>query len=174
MTKKKNLYFVMFIAFSSFMIGCGSGSVGVSELEKRGLRVEEEANILAAIGGARTEAAEEMEVSTWDTPECMHTMTTNHFILRRGAPMQIAIDLSGCNLDFSVLHVFGYHTQKTRSNLLTAIDGVRITVVNAVTGVMSATDSGWLTVDRADPPIYSIQFESMKQDIKVRLRASAL
>ena len=113
-----------------------------------------------------------MEVSTWDSPTCEHTMSTNHFTLAPGESTAITLTQSSCASHQGVLF-FGYKTQKNRSRWLTSRDNIRLTVVNEDTGAELTSDGGSLFLggEASSCTLYA-ENTSRNKSIKIRLRAS--
>lgn len=129
-------------------------------------------------------APEDMEVSTWDAPDCEHTMTTNHFELAPGESVEIRLDLTGCGEPHEGMLFFGYNTTKNSSRQLTARDKIRLTIVGTNPIVDERTteqeewssDRGYVYVSGSNPTYFVIYAENMnqKKTLKIRLRASAI
>ena len=130
------------------------------------------AMFLAAITAPTMAGAADMVVSTWDSPTCEHTMTTNHFTLAPGESTAITLTQSSCVEHEGVLF-FGYKTQKKRSRWLTSHDNIRLTVVDADTGAELTSDEGSLFM-AGQPSGCTLYAEntSRNKSITVRLRAS--
>ena len=129
---------------------------------------------LAAITAPAMAGATDMEVSTWDSPSCEHTMNTNHFTLAPGESVAVTLSQGSCEKREGTLF-FGYKTQKKRSRQLSSRDNIRLTVVDADTGVEFSSDDGSLFV-AGETSACTLYAENMsrKQSIKIRLRASVL
>ena len=127
---------------------------------------------LAAIAAPAMAGAADMEVSTWDSPSCEHTMTTNHFTLAPGESASVVLSHGGCEKHDGTLF-FGYKTQKTRSRQLTSRDNVRLTVKDADTGATLSSDSGMLFMPgETSSCTLHAQNMSRTKSIHIRLRAS--
>ena len=127
---------------------------------------------LAAIAAPAMAGAADMKVSTWDSPSCEHTMTTNHFTLAPGESAAVTLSHGGCEKHEGTLF-FGYKTQKTRSRQLTSRDNIRLTVLDADTGAEFSSDSGMLFM-AGEPSSCTLYARNMSRtkSIKIRLRAS--
>ena len=131
-------------------------------------------------------APEDMEVSTWDTSNCEHTMTTNHFELAPGQSVEIILDLTGCGEPHEGMLFFGYNTTKNSSRQLTARDKIRLTIVgtNPLVDLERTTeqewewnsDVGYVYVPSSNPSYFVIYAENMnqKKTLKIRLRGNAI
>ena len=116
-------------------------------------------------------AMADMQVSTWESPTCEHTMNTNHFTLEPGETAAISLTQSSC-LERKGVLFFGYNTKKRSSRLLTSRDNIRLTVVDN-TGAELTSDEGRLFMPgEADSCILYAENTSRNKTIKIRLRAS--
>jgi hypothetical protein len=115
----------------------------------------------------------DMQVYTWDTPTCEHTMTTNHFVLEPGETAAVQLQQGTCDAHEGVLF-FGYKTGQKNSKPLTSRDNVLLTVVDN-TGLEAASASGSLFMagEASSCTLYA-QNTSRNKSIKVRLRAATL
>ena len=129
---------------------------------------------LAGITAPALAGAGDMEIYTWDTPTCEHTMTTNHFVLEPGETAAITLQQGTCDAREGVLF-FGYKTSQKSSRPLTDRDNVRLTVVDTATEAEFSSDSGSLFMggESASCVLYA-QNTSRNKAIKVRLRAATL
>lgn len=130
-------------------------------------------------------APEDMEVSTWDTSDCEHTMTTNHFELAPGESVEIILDLTGCGEPHEGMLFFGYNTTKNSSRQLMTRDKIRMTIfgtnplvddLERTTGEEWISDVGYVYVPGSNPTHFEIRAENMnqKKTLDIRLRASAI
>ncbi len=128
----------------------------------------------AAITAPAMAGAADMEVSTWDSPSCEHTMTTNHFTLAPGESVAITLSQGSCGEREGTLF-FGYKTNKKWSRQFTSRDKIRLTVVDADTGEEFSSDAGSLFL-AGQPSACTLYAENIhrKKSIKIRLRASVL
>lgn len=116
----------------------------------------------------------DMEVATWDSPSCEHTMTTNHFVLAPGETAELTLAQGSCDQREGTLF-FGYKTNKTHSRQLTSRDNIRFTVVDGDTGEEFSSDSGSLFVaGQPSSCVLYAQNMSRNKSLKIRLRASIL
>jgi hypothetical protein len=129
---------------------------------------------IVGIAAPAMAGAADMEVSTWDSPSCEHTMSTNHFTLAPGESVAITLAQGSCDAREGVLF-FGYKTTKTRSRQLTSRDKIRLTVVEPDTGLEMASDSGSLFMagEAASCTVYAENMNK-KKSVNLRLRASIL
>ncbi len=129
---------------------------------------------LGAITLPALAGAADMEVSTWDSPSCEHTMMTNNFILAPGESVAVVLSQGNCEKHEGTLF-FGYKTQKKRSRQLTSRDNIRLTVVDAETGAELSSDDGSLFMagETSSCTLYAENMSRMKS-INIRLRASIL
>ena len=108
-------------------------------------------------------APQDMEVYTWDPPDCEHTMTTNHFELGPGQTVEFPLDLTACKASHSGILFFGYHTTRNRSRQFTSQDNIRLTVVDRETGDEWSSDSGFLKVDSSSTNVCMMRAENMNR-----------
>jgi glutaredoxin len=74
-------------------------------------------------------------VTTFGTPGCDHSMTTNHFALAPGEVFEHVIDLSECvPAHLGGFLYFGYKTTRNSSRPLEIRDGIALRIIDVDTG----------------------------------------